>query len=196
MKIEVFPPYTPLVNDGALARFEAIVQPHFDVFEFGSGKSTIWFAQHCHHVVSVENNVQWFQAVRAKLDELELAADTRLVPFDASSRGQGAKEAAVEYVAVIEAFPDECFDLVFVDGQARAWCIRDARIKVKPGGWMVVDDLQFKRVKDALHLLDGWLLAGSYGGIVHGAIDGHPRRNTTGFWQKPGGRRVPRYDGI
>jgi len=184
VKVKVLPPYTPLVNDGALARFAATVQPHFDVFEFGSGKSTVWFAQHCHHLVSVENDVDWFKAVRAKLDELGLSADTRLVAFDDSKRG--VKDRAAEYVAVIEAFPDECFDLVFVDGKARPWCIRDARVKVKPGGWMVLDDLQYAPVKSALHLLDGWLLTGSHSGVVHGAWDGLPRRNTTGFWQRPG----------
>ncbi len=181
-KIEVLLPYEPLVNNGAKARFAAIVQPYFDVFEYGSGKSTIWFAQHCRHVVSVENDVRWFSAVRAKLDELGLVADMRLVPFDDKKRG--VKDKAAEYVAVIEAFPDECFDLVFVDGKARPWCIRDARVKVKPGGWMVLDDLAHPPVKASLYMLDDWLFTGSHSGTVHGAADGLPRRNTTGFWQK------------
>jgi len=182
MNIEVLPPYTPLVNDQAVAFFESIVTPLSTVFEYGAGKSTIWFAGHARHVTSVENNPQWFTAVCVKLDELGLDADLHLVEFDDRLRDQ--KALAKIYVAVIDTFPDESLDVVFVDGKARPWCIRDARAKVRPGGWLVADDITWHPVKSALHLLDGWRET-RFRGVVHGAIDGLPRTNTTGFYQKP-----------
>ena len=188
MQIEVLPPYLPLVNAQAQARFAEIVQPGFVVFEYGSGKSTIWFAQHCERIISIENSPRWFEAVGAKLNELDLWEPVYitqyLVEFDDKQRGTKAK--AEEYAAVITRYPDNRFDLVYIDGKARPLCIRDARAKVKSGGWLVADDTHWKPVKDALWLLDGWE-AEYYRGRVDGAIDGNPRNNATGFFRKPEG---------
>ena len=185
MQIEVYPPYTPLVNAQSIAFFEEIVRPHFVVFEYGSGKSTIWFAQHCDCVISVENDARWFEDVGAKLRELDLWAECWLIEFDDKQRGVKAK--AEEYSAIITHYPDESFDLVYVDGKARPLCIRDARAKVKPGGWLVADDLSYNPVARALHFLDGWGCT-KFRGRVDGAIDGNPRNNVTGFFRKPEGK--------
>jgi len=182
MQIEVLPPYTPLVNDRAVAFFEEIVRPDFVVCEFGSGKSTIWFARHCASVVSIENDPRWFEAVGAKLREVDLWAECWLVEHDQADKKMMHKSR--EYVGIIEHYPDDHFDLVFVDGAARPWCIRDARAKIKPGGWLVADDLGYNPVARALHFLDGWECT-KFRGRVDGAIDGNPRNNTTGFFRKP-----------
>ena len=185
IEIDVLPPYTPLVNAGAVAFFEQIVRPDFVVCEFGSGKSTIWFARHCASVVSVENDPRWFEAVGAKLRELDLCAERYLMEHNQADKKMMHKSR--EYVSIIDHYPDDHFDLVFVDGAARPWCIRDARAKVKPGGWLVADDLGFGYVKRALWMLDGWECT-KISGRVDGAIDGKPRTGTTGFFRKPGGR--------
>ena len=188
MQIDVYPPYLPLVNAGAVAFFKEIVKPHFHVFEYGSGKSTVWFAQHCTRVISVENNEEWFDAVGRKLKELDLCEPALitqyLVEFD--DRNRGTKTQAEQYASIITHYPDEHFDLVYVDGKARPLCIRDARAKVKPGGWLVADDLGYNPVARALHLLDGWECT-KFRGRVDGAIDGNPRNNATGFFRKSEG---------
>jgi predicted O-methyltransferase YrrM len=47
-----------------------------------------------------------------------------------------------KYAAAILGYPDESFDLVFVDGEAscRDWCIANALPKIKPGGYLLLDD--------------------------------------------------------
>jgi len=185
MQIDVYPPYTPLVNPLAVAFFEEIVRPDFRAIEFGSGKSTVWLARHCASVVSVENDREWFDAVGRKLRELGWAGVERyLVEHDQADKKMMHKSK--EYVGVLADYPDDHFDLVYVDGAARPWCIRDGRAKVRPGGWLVADDLGYNPVASALHLLDGWECT-KFSGRVDGAIDGRPRNNTTGFFQKPEG---------
>jgi len=183
-KIEVLPPYEVMINDEARAQLTEIVQPHFNVFEYGSGKSTIWFAENCNSIVSVERNIGWYEAVWLKLYQMDLTAYLILRPFVDKERLATPKTIGV--ATIINAFPNEYFDLVFVDGAARPHCNRWARAKVKRGGWMVIDDLQFPYVKKSLHWMDdaGFTFEGKYCGIVHGAINGRPRINTTGFWRK------------
>jgi hypothetical protein len=44
------------------------------------------------------------------------------------------------YVNSINAFQDESFDLVFIDGRARSSCMLVARNKVKPGSYIMLDN--------------------------------------------------------
>jgi hypothetical protein len=46
----------------------------------------------------------------------------------------------MSYAAFIDRFPDHSFDLVIIDGRARAACIQHAIPKVKKGGYLLVDD--------------------------------------------------------
>lgn len=170
------PPFRPLLNDEAIEFLESIVQPDWYVFEYGSGASTLWFRGRVAHARSIESNQDWYDAVRDV--DLERVIDVIFSPAT-------CQEESEEYASRINAFENDTFDLVFIDGDARPWCIRYARAKVKPGGWMVVDDLQYSPVKGALHLLDDWELIAKFKGKVLGAADGLPRTNTTGFYRKP-----------
>lgn len=41
------------------------------LFEYGSGSSTQWYAERCEKVVSVENDQEWFNTIKAKLADHE-----------------------------------------------------------------------------------------------------------------------------
>jgi predicted O-methyltransferase YrrM len=177
-EIKLTPPYRPLLNDEAVEFLDSIVEPGFSVFEFGSGGSTVWFAEQGCIVYSVESDEDWYRAVKDTLNGLGLLANLDYTP--ASNNVE-----SLEYAGRILEFGDQSFDLVFVDGNARPHCIVNALPRVKVGRWMVLDDLTYNPVRRALHLLDeGWEKVAQFRGIVHGAIDGNPRTNTTGFWRK------------
>ncbi|HLI94422.1 MAG TPA: hypothetical protein VKU83_12450, partial [Puia sp.] len=40
----------------------------------------------------------------------------------------------------IDVYPDSHFDVIIVDGRARPSCIKHALPKLKPGGWLLVDN--------------------------------------------------------
>ena len=44
------------------------------------------------------------------------------------------------YAAQIDGFPDAWFDFILIDGAERNACIRAATRKVRPGGWIVLDN--------------------------------------------------------
>jgi len=170
------PPFKPLLNDKAIEFLESIVQPYWLVFEYGSGSSTMWFGERVRWIWSVESNLQWYEAIR----DIDVKCNAGITHHPATKQEESEK-----YAGLICDFMNDSFDLVFVDGDARPLCIRDARAKVKPGGWMLVDDVQWNPVKNALHLLDEWEKVATSKGLVFGSADGLPRMNTTAFYRKP-----------
>src|SRR5690348_4410793 len=53
----------PWITYPAIRFLAGRVEPHFRVFEFGSGLSTLWWAQRVAHVVSVEHDPAWHRSV-------------------------------------------------------------------------------------------------------------------------------------
>lgn len=132
----------PWWNDRAIRYLGQHLRPGDKVFEWGSGASTVWLVDHGAHVTSVEHDPDWVSKVRVRCPE----ADVRAVP-----------ENARDYVAAIDAFGDDSFDVVIVDGIYRPECLRRGASKVKPGGLLVLDDTdqrQLARLRKSS--LPGW----------------------------------------
>jgi SAM-dependent methyltransferase len=132
----------PWWNDRAIRYLTAHLRPGDLVFEWGSGSSTVWLSDHGAKVTSVEHNPDWV----AKVTERCPAADIRAIP-----------ENAQDYVAAINEFGDDSFDIVIVDGLHRADCLRRGASKVKPGGLLILDDTdrpQLTRLRKSA--LPGW----------------------------------------
>ena len=49
-------------------------------------------------------------------------------------------EGFEDYAKVIRKYPDEYFDFIVVDGKARFICTYEAINKVKPDGWIILDN--------------------------------------------------------
>lgn len=126
------------------------------VFEYGSGGSTLFWSGWGKRCVSIEHDPAWFSLVRSRLTNLK--ADYRLVLPEAASadafidsanpthyasahpsfRGQCFKS----YVSQIDSFSDGYFDVVMIDGRARPSCIMHSSRKVRPAGFLILDDAQ------------------------------------------------------
>jgi predicted O-methyltransferase YrrM len=114
------------------------------VFEYGGGGSTLWFLDRGAHVVTVEHHPGWAAQLRNTVDV------DRWTMLERSLDG-----GATDYVDAIAEFEDESFDLVIVDGRERSRCAMAAMDKVKPGGWLIVDDADRPRYAAALADI-GW----------------------------------------
>ena len=108
-------------------------------FEWGSGRSTLWFANRVSHFVSVETSKEWFDkiTVRLKAGGLSEKVDYRYMECDIDER-EGP--LSLPYADTILSFDDNHFDFVLVDGMARASCARNALAKIKPGGLLIIDN--------------------------------------------------------
>ena len=109
-------------------------------FEFGSGGSTLFFAQYCKSVTGVEDNAHWREIVAARLARRGVRnVDLRHVPVAFITE---EAFAASDY---LQAVRQSVFDVIVVDGSewtdnVRPICFRAAEGQIKPGGMIVVDD--------------------------------------------------------
>lgn len=185
---QLTPPYQLLVGESARAFFEEIVQPDWRIFEWGLGPGSLWFAQRASEVVSVENVRNWAEYVRAISFDYFPWHDVAIVEGRKDMFNLNA--ALEEYAAIIDRYPDDYFDLVFSDGwaESRALCPVRAMSKVRPGGWIVVDDVNWNPAKVGAEPLveAGWRQVRK-AGIVSPEMswDEHGRKTTTAFFQRP-----------
>lgn len=124
------------------------------VFEYGSGGSTLYWLSRNMLPVSVEHDPSWFEFVRIHLDTskvdyrliqpqknlakviLDIADPLLYLSDDIRFNGYNFKN----YPSQIDAFPDEYFDVVLVDGRARPACIMHSAPKVKVNGLLMLDN--------------------------------------------------------
>lgn len=138
-------------------RVEAFLadRPGARVFEWGSGASTAWLSRRAQSVTSVEHDAGWAEVVRPVLPD---HAEIRVVePVPAAGRPdeQLSEKAGfegldfVDYVAAVDDAEGR-FDLVVVDGRARAACFDRAVSRLKPDGILVFDNVDRARYRDAI----------------------------------------------
>ena len=123
-------PDAPWFTADAIRLLESRVGPADTVLEFGSGRSTLWFARRCARVESVEHNPAWRTEVNRRLASAVLA-------------GKAVVHAAgeAEYAEVADRFVDDSFTVVVVDNLRRADCVNHALPKLRAGGWLVIDNV-------------------------------------------------------
>ena len=109
------------------------------VLEYGGGGSTLWFLDRGATVVTVEHHAELAERLRRQVDSDRWTLLQR-----------GPENDYADYVAAIDDFPDEHFDVVLVDGRERARCALRSVAKIKPGGLLIVDDVDRERYAGAL----------------------------------------------
>jgi predicted O-methyltransferase YrrM len=106
--------------------------------EFGSGGSTIWFAERVKHLTSVEHNREWYARITRRLEEKNVTNTVYLFVSKASGNAGGANS---DYVKVTEKIPGASLDFVLVDGTYRAQCVLHSLPLLKPGGMLIIDNV-------------------------------------------------------
>lgn len=135
------PWYTP----EAIELIEKELDPNFIAYEWGAGASTIWIAKRVKKLYSMDNSEKWFKKVTDRLNELNMTNVELML-----------KDVDAGYTEQIKEFPDDHFDVVFVDGRERNMCVENARSKIKSGGQLIFDNSQRPRYTGALVLMRGW----------------------------------------
>ncbi len=145
----------PWITYPAIEFLEGIRQSSWCVFEWGAGNSSLWWAKHVLEVVSVEDNAEWIQMISAN------------TPANSKLLYRPEKSA---YINAIKEFPKQYFDVVVIDGSHRQELVESALYGLKPGGFIIFDNVDMPEYADAIaHLqtyvpcrLDFWGLIPSY----------------------------------
>jgi hypothetical protein len=115
--------------------------------EWGSGRSTRWFAQRVKRLLSVEHHAGWHAAVSEQLAADGITnVDYRLLPCDPERVETPAWIAAMfasEYVRAVDVFSPRSIDFALVDGMYRSACALAAIPKLRSGGLLIVDNVNW-----------------------------------------------------
>jgi hypothetical protein len=152
----------PWINYSSFDWLKQWIRPEMNVFEWGCGGSTLFFAQKANTVVSVEHNLHWYKEVKKVLRsrgmrnvQLIHAQPSRAQPWTPQgyrSEVKGLEKLSFEhYVALIKQYPRNYFDFVLVDGRCRLACLRESIpfLKGKTGALML-DNSDYFRYQSAL----------------------------------------------
>lgn len=136
----------PWFSNGAINYLKRAVRPEHEVFEFGSGGSSVFFARRTRSVRSVENDAAWYRLVTERTAALGLGNfRCELHPF---GDDDVARHQELSYFSAIVG---HTYDIVVVDGfcgftantygplRPHAFDLALAAVR-RPGGMIVVDD--------------------------------------------------------
>jgi hypothetical protein len=161
----------PWISFAAIDRLRSVLRPDMTVFEYGSGGSTLFWARRVAHVHSIEHDPEWFSRVRDAVAvrgltnvSLELREPSRpekaidndpADPDGYASDDERYRGSSFErYARSIEACPDGSLDVVMIDGRARPSCFKHGHPKVRPGGYLILDNSErsyYHQILDDLH---------------------------------------------
>jgi hypothetical protein len=134
---ELTHPKEPWIAQGAVRYLDQNLNKNWVGIEWGSGRSTIWFARRLNTLLSIEHNEKWYRLVSSTLSA---NAECRLIPLNHLEREptKPIYDPLPDYVAVVNELDQ--INFAVVDGHYRQACIRATLPKLSAGGLLVVDN--------------------------------------------------------
>ena len=136
------------------------------LFEWGAGGSTIFYSKLVKKVISIEYDDSYFNFVQKQLKDRD---NVELIFAPPQEKGkyksfspQHVGSFFDNYVQTIDAYPDQSFDAIVVDGRQRNECFKIALRKVKRDGIIVFDNFDREIYKKSQY----------YPGLSHISIEG------------------------
>ncbi len=133
-------PDHPWLTRDAVRFLQQALRPTDVGIEFGSGRSSIWFGRRIKHLTSVEDDREWFARVTRLIAQDDLAGKI-------DYRFRSSKD---EYVGEAGLVADQSIDFCLVDGSYRDECAVQLVPKIRPGGLLVVDNINWYLPSDGV----------------------------------------------
>jgi precorrin-6B methylase 2 len=127
----------PWMNYATVDFLNKRLKQDHDLFEWGSGFSTLYFADKCSTVTSIEYDKSWYELIKTQ------------VPSNAEIIYQ-----AYGHPAYSEAINrgDKKYNLIVVDGRERVKCFSNCFDHLKDDGVVILDDSSRDKYKDAYNI--------------------------------------------
>jgi len=118
-------PVLPWLSYRAIEQLDKLLRPDQTMLEWGSGMSTLWFAQRVGHLTSIEDYQPWYEKVKLTLTSIN-NVDYQFKTDD--------------HYFNLDQYPNETFDFILIDGSQRGNCAKSAITKIKSGGYIYLDN--------------------------------------------------------
>jgi hypothetical protein len=107
------------------------------LFEYGSGNSTFFYAEHVKSLITVEHNKSWYEKLIPKIP-----GNVKLI----------LKDLDVNYENCINE-NEFMYDMIIIDGRRRNKCIEQSIKHIRPDGLIVLDDSEREKYKEGIEFL-------------------------------------------
>jgi len=131
-------PGVPWIAPAAVEFLEGYLKTTDQMLEFGSGRSTLWFAERVGHITSVEHNPDWHSQISFKIGGKGLS---NISYFLHPKQADSVPASHSDYVLVTQSIPPSSLDVVLVDGINRAQCVLKSLSLIVDGGILVIDNV-------------------------------------------------------
>jgi len=146
----------PWMTFGAIEYLSDYLQQNMEVFEYGSGGSTLFFSNKVKKIVSIEHDRNWYDYeinVLSKLKNLEL---NLVLPEDTGRlknyRKNYNNKFFDNYVNIIDNYEE--FDVIIVDGRQRNDCFKKAIKHIKKNGIIIFDNFDREYYQKSLKYIN------------------------------------------
>ena len=160
----------PWTTPASIIFFEKVLNKDMIGLEYGSGRSTLYFATRLKKLVSIEHHQEWHKKVSDTFKNEDITnVEYLFIPkkpdensfsdVDAELNKLDGSESRLDfedYYLKVKEYPDNFFDFVLIDGRVRVHCGINAMSKLKPGGIFVLDNSERPRYSPLHQKLENW----------------------------------------
>lgn len=132
--VEFIHPDWPWLTKDAVLILDKLLNQDDIGLEFGSGRSTVWFAKKINHLISIEHDKFWFLKIKEKLENNNLISK---VEYNL------VKPTQLDYLKILEKIENESMDFVLIDGLFRDRACLTSISKIKKGGILIIDNINW-----------------------------------------------------
>ena len=129
----------PWITYPCLSFLEERVDPSMNIFEYGCGNSTLWWASRVQRVVSCEHDQSWYDEVKKTMPS---NVELHHIPLE--------RDGA--YSRLVAKFHRE-FEIIFIDGRDRVNCIKQALDALSVSGVVILDNSDHSEYSEGLQFL-------------------------------------------
>jgi predicted O-methyltransferase YrrM len=140
-------PGFPWLAPEAIRFLETFLRPTDKGLEFGSGRSTLWFASRVAQLTSVEHNQKWYSIVNENLQNKNIK-NVSYHYFPKTENDPSGKDSA--YVHVVDSITAASLDFILIDGTYRSQCVLRSIPLLASGGILIIDNVN-KYLPSASH---------------------------------------------
>jgi hypothetical protein len=131
-------PDAPWLTADAISILTSMLRPSDNGLEYGSGRSTVWFARRTNSLISVETSCLWHDRVSEMISRQGLGNIVyKYIPANPEVPDDSHR---APYIEVANGISPESLDYVLIDGLYRDECALRAVDLLKPGAILILDN--------------------------------------------------------
>jgi hypothetical protein len=131
-------PDTPWLTRDAISILSSVLRKSDNGLEYGSGRSTLWFAQRTNSLISIEASRVWYDRVSGAIRNLGISNTFyKYIPANPELLDDPYR---VPYIEADNRIACESLDYALIDGFYRDECALRVVDLLRPGGLLILDN--------------------------------------------------------